>query len=96
MAGSFASLFGECQRTIATHKKCIAAAVQLLEEEPNSIKEFIACVDKILVVDKRHPSVERCVTFISHFISSYITKDDSLWYVLLIISWITINQYTQG
>jgi hypothetical protein len=81
---SFPSIFTECQRSIATHKKCIAAATKLLLANPKALDEFLTCVDRVLVVDKRHPTVERCVSFIGNLVTSYSsdTTDNrkSLWY----------------
>lgn len=80
---SFAAIFSECQRSIATHKKCIKAATVLVSSNKKAIKEFISCVDRILVVDKRHPAIERCVSFIGNFIGTYsVDAEDKpvLWY----------------
>eukprot|EP00026_Physarum_polycephalum_P000606 Phypoly_transcript_00607.p1 GENE.Phypoly_transcript_00607~~Phypoly_transcript_00607.p1 ORF type:complete len:1416 (+),score=260.93 Phypoly_transcript_00607:45-4250(+) len=88
MAHSFPSIFTECQRSIATHKKCVAAAIKLLLANHKALDEFLACVDSILVVDKRHPAVERCVSFIGNLVTSYSSDTTtenrkSLWSPLL-------------
>jgi hypothetical protein len=83
MTVSFPDIFSECQKSIATHKKCMRSASQLLEKDPKSVEDFLSCVDRIIVVDKKHPSVERCISFIANFVTNHDSEGiaDPLWYV---------------
>jgi condensin complex subunit 3 len=76
LRSAIAQLLGQCQKTFASHKKCLKAMRKLLAKDPQQFaKEFIPLLNKILLIFKREPAVERLIQFIITF--STIRDDES-------------------
>jgi condensin complex subunit 3 len=64
-------ILDDCQRTTATHKKSCLALLRLYAHDPDKFKEqLLAHIDRLLLVFKREPAVERVCKFIVHFVTS--------------------------
>lgn len=65
---SIADVLNECQKTFAVHRKCIRALRKIQTQDPKKfIKDFVPYLNRILVVFKREPAVERVVQFLVNF-----------------------------
>ncbi len=66
-----ATVFDECQRTSSAHKKRIKSLNEVRLKHADSFdKEFFLHIDRILLVWKKEPSVERLCNFITSFVTS--------------------------
>jgi hypothetical protein len=75
---SLADIFDQCQKTFAVHKSALSRVAKLHKQvilfsdffllmckDPDFFKtEFIGIVNRVLIVSKREPAVERVVSFI--------------------------------
>lgn len=53
-----ATAFGNAQKTVAAHNKCIISLQRERQQSPEQFKnEFIRCMNSMLVVFKREPAV---------------------------------------
>lgn len=60
--------FDECQRSFAVHAHWISSLRALyMKDHLAFIEAFVSAVNRVLLIFKREPSVERLVEFISHF-----------------------------
>jgi condensin complex subunit 3 len=64
-----ATILDECQRSFATHRKALHSLTKLHVEHIGFVEEFMAHVNRVLVVFKREPAVERVVQFIVKFVT---------------------------
>ncbi|KAF2070972.1 hypothetical protein CYY_007705 [Polysphondylium violaceum] len=78
------TLFLNCQKSIAYHKKSIQVLLDLLVKCSSStklIKSYIqiisSIVDRVLAISKRDPPIERVVKFVCNFISTLISSEIS-------------------
>lgn len=58
-----AALFNRAQETAGSHKKCIEDTVKNAAENDGFAREFMSCLNRVLLVFKREPAVERIVAF---------------------------------
>ncbi len=66
-----ATIFDECQRTSSAHKKRIKSLNEVRLKHADSFdKEFFLHIDRILLIWKKEPSVERLCNFITSFVTS--------------------------
>lgn len=76
-------IFDDCQRTASAHKKAIKQAKRLFESDPELYQSvFLICVDRVLVIGKKEPSVERLVKFIALF-ATHLSQEvayEEFWY----------------
>lgn len=61
------ALFAEAQRTVAAHARASASAAKLIQKAGPSLAALSAslsdCVDRVLVVGKAEPAVDRVLAF---------------------------------
>jgi condensin complex subunit 3 len=61
-------VLNECQKTFAVHRKCLKALRKIQSQDPKKfIKDFVPYLNRVLVVFKREPAVERVVQFVVNF-----------------------------
>jgi condensin complex subunit 3 len=76
MNNSVAQLFDECQKSFTVHKKCCAMMRRLKNDNEEEFrKAFLLCFDRILVVFKRGPTIERLVQFVIKFATNAEEED---------------------
>lgn len=67
-----AEIFGEAQHSTGVHRKCFQKLADLQKQNNAAFfKEFVRCLQHILVVSKREPVVERMVKFVSAYVCLY-------------------------
>jgi len=72
---TLSQVFDACQRTVASHKGGWKRCLELQAQDGDQFKkEFVANVNRVLLVWKREPSVERLCTFIVNFVTSQEQK----------------------
>jgi condensin complex subunit 3 len=60
----------ECQRSFASHRKCVLRLKKVQSANPKEFKEAVtSAIDRALLVFKREPCVERLFQFITDFVS---------------------------
>eukprot|EP01050_Picozoa_sp_SAG11_P019285 SAG11_NODE_3047_length_2733_cov_2.293850_1_plen_814_part_10 len=70
VASPVATAFGNAQKTVASHKKYVLSMQRERSQRPEDFrKEFVTCLNSILVVFKREPAVERLVKFVATFVA---------------------------
>ena len=60
----------ECQRSFASHRKCVVKLKKVQKSEPKEFREAVlSALDKALLVFKREPCVERLFQFVTDYVS---------------------------
>lgn len=65
---AIAEVLRDCQKTFASHKRGIKTLKKIQKNEPEAFpKQFIPLINRLLIIFKREPSVERLIQFIITF-----------------------------
>ena len=68
MTKTIVDILEDVQKTFATHRRCVKALRKIQSNDPQKFtKDFIPYLNRILVVFKREPAVERLIQFIVNF-----------------------------
>ena len=68
---TLAEVFEACQRSVTAHKRGWQRCLELQEGDREGFaEEFIEHVDRLLIVWKREPAVERLCKFVVHFVTT--------------------------
>jgi condensin complex subunit 3 len=60
----------ECQRSFASHRKCVVKLKKIQKSDPKEFREAVlSALDKALLVFKREPCVERLFQFVTDYVS---------------------------
>ncbi len=68
MVKTIPDILHECQRTFASHKKGLVSMRKIQNKDPEKfMQDFLQYLNRILVVFKREPAVERLIQFVVQF-----------------------------
>ena len=65
-----AKVLDDAQRSVASHTRCLASMCKLYRQNPKGfLPELTPYLNKILLVFKKEPSIDRLLSFISAFVT---------------------------
>jgi hypothetical protein len=65
MENELAQILDQCQKSFASHQRCMKALAKLCKQDYTSFKDaLVGQLNKVLLVLKREPSIERLIQFI--------------------------------